>query len=180
MKTRFVVLCAVLGVIGLGYLHGALTASPEKATPVQQRESLDAANPHVGRAPFPAIGDSLDLLTERYGKGLKNAFKIRLPGNDQYYWEMNDLGLNVVIQNGKAVLIVAHRIGGVIRDEDIHNLIKASSDIYGWEEDPSQPRWLRRDKKLEAFRELHHEDMFFVQNIEMVKKAGSAVVPGSR
>jgi hypothetical protein len=32
------------------------------------------------KLPFPAIGDSLQILTHRYGEGVKNAFKIRVPG----------------------------------------------------------------------------------------------------
>jgi hypothetical protein len=86
----------------------------------------------------------------------------------------------VVFQNEKVVQLVAHRVGRIITNDDIRELLKANSDIHGWMEDEHAPRWLRRDRKVDAFREKRHEDMFFVRDIAVAEKSGINTIPGSR
>jgi len=133
-----------------------------------------------GKNDFPRVGDSLEELTARYGPGKKNAGKIRIPGNDEYYWEMKGLGINVVMQEESAVMLVAHGLGQKITAAEIKALLAANAHGTGWRPDGREPRWLRNDRKLEAFREKDHDDMFFVQDIAVVAKSGHGAIPGGR
>lgn len=188
MNTRSAVFLCVAGQVlfatfSAPALRAAITeARTDKVDPPPRHPHTASPHPDIKQitAPFPEIGESLKSLTSRYGEGLKNAFKIRIPGNDQYYWEVNSIGMNVVFHDGKAVMIVAHRVGGLITKNDITQLLKANSDIHGWVEDVDSPRWLRRDKKVDAFREKGHEDMFFVRDLAQTTALGVTLTPGSR
>ena len=119
-------------------------------------------------------------MTSRFGPGKKNAGKIRIPGKDEYYWEMKGFGVNVVMEDDRAVMLVIHRIAHIIAESDIKELLAANSEGHGWRPDSKIPRWISNDSRLEAFREKDHKDMFFIQDIEAVANSGHGSHPGGR
>jgi hypothetical protein len=55
--------------------------------------------------------------------------------------------------------------------------LKVEADGHGWGFNPRTKRWTRSDNKLAAYRELNHEDMFFLEDMA-TKKENEAVTKG--
>jgi hypothetical protein len=167
MDTRPLFLAALL------FAGSQLSAAPVPESP----RELGVHAP-AGNGKFPRIGETLEELTAHYGIGKKNAGKIRIRGDDEYYWEMRGLGVNVVMQDGKAVMLVVHEISQKISEADIREFLAANGEGRGWH--PDGLRWVSGDKQLEAFREKNHHDMFFVEDIAVVEKSARPPIPGGR
>jgi hypothetical protein len=155
-----------------------LAALQLSAAPPSDSDRESGATHPAGNGNFPRIGETLEELTADYGPGRKNAGKIRIPGDDEYYWEMRGLGINVVMQDGKSIMLVVHQIGRKIIETDIKEFLAANGEGRGWR--PDGNRWISGDRQLAAFREKRHLDMFFVVDIALVEKSGRAPIPGGR
>jgi hypothetical protein len=155
-----------------------LVASQLSAAPPPEPDREPGAPHPTAEGKFPRIGETLEELTADYGPGKKNAGKIRIPGDDEYYWEMRGLGINVVMQDGKSIMLVVHQIGRKITEADIKEVRDANGEGRGWR--PEGNRWISGDRRLAAFRAKNHLDMFFVEDLIPVEKSGHAIVPGGR
>ncbi len=111
------------------------------------------------------MGETLEQLITRFGEGKKNTGRIRMAGHDQYYFEKDGIGIQCVISDGKVAMEVFHRIGPIITDQDIKEILKTEGDGHSWRFDKKTDRMIRGDNRLEAFRSPGHEDMFFIQEI---------------
>jgi hypothetical protein len=113
------------------------------------------------------IGETLSELNARFGgEGKKNTAHIRMAGHDQWYFEKDGFGVQCVMTDDKCVMEVYHRIGQLINDGNINDLLKAEADGHTWGFDKKTARWTRSDYKLQAFREPGHKDMFYVEEME--------------
>jgi hypothetical protein len=123
------------------------------------------------------IGETLDELVARFGEVKKDREATRMPGHDQFSFKMNGMVIECVMTDGKCVMEVFHRPGGMISNEDIKDLLKSEADGHTWGFNPKLKQWLRSDYTLKAYRAPGHADFFFLE-LAPAKKEGGQGLPG--
>ncbi len=78
----------------------------------------------------------------------------------------------------QSVRLVVHEISHKISESDIRDFLAANGEVRGWH--PDGLRWVSGDKQLEAFRQMNHHDMFFVEDIAVVEKSPRPRSQGGR
>ena len=119
------------------------------------------------------IGETREEITLRYGEGKKDDAP-RIPGTERFNYSKNGFDIEVMFAAGKSVMEVFHRKDKEITDDDIKGLLKVTAASQSWTFNKKNNQWMRRDRKVRAFRQPGHSDYFFIQDTAAVKNTDTA------
>lgn len=145
------------------------TPSPIAKSPAAPVET----SPQVVATPtmsiHPHIGESLTDLTKRFGVWPERENN-RLPRSVRYFYKRDGFQAEAIVFKDKVVMVVLHRDGQNISDDNLKEVMKANADGHTWAFDKQSGEWIRRDRAIKVFRPPGHPDFLAMQDIRAVKE----------